>query len=266
MPKRQEEAVLSGSGCLRTFSEAELPGVVSGTVLEEIQKMVAEATGYTIDELEPELELESELGIDTVKQAELLGTIKETFGIPDDVEQELSSLSTLQKLASWVGAHGSASVSGSLDAAGVVEETSTDLLATVTEVLAHETGYEVDELDPELMLEADLGIDTVKQAEVMGILRERFELAQDESLDLSELSTIQKIVHYIAARMGEQPLPPEPGKRGYGVFQPQRINDFSMTRSATQTPSLLSKRVAMVGATTPWLSGSTRARGVWGGG
>ena len=46
--------------------------------------MVAEATGYTVDELEPDLELEAELGIDTVKQAELMGAIKERFGIEDD--------------------------------------------------------------------------------------------------------------------------------------------------------------------------------------
>ena len=58
---------------------------------------------------------------------------------------------------------------------------SVDLLDVVTEVQP-ETGYETAELDPTLMLEADLRIDTVKQAEVMGILREKIELSQDSHL------------------------------------------------------------------------------------
>ena len=64
--------------------------------------MVAQATGYTEEELEPQLELEAELGIDTVKQAELLVAIREKFGIGEDVEVVLSELNTLENLASFV--------------------------------------------------------------------------------------------------------------------------------------------------------------------
>ena len=159
-----------------------------------------------------------------------MGAIKERFGIEDDVEVELASLSTLSKLAAWVDQN-----SGSLTTVGSEvspEPTGTvisvDLLDVVTQVLASETGYETAELDPTLMLEADLGIDTVKQAEVMGILREKFNLSQDESLDLSELSTIEKIVSYLTTRLGTEPSPPDGGLSSLGAFHPRRVNAFPL--------------------------------------
>jgi hypothetical protein len=39
------------------------------------------------------------------------------------------------------------------------------------------TGYPVELLDPDLDLEADLGVDTVKQAEVFAAVREQVRLA-----------------------------------------------------------------------------------------
>ena len=40
------------------------------------------ATGYELDELDPTLELEAELGIDTVKQAEILGDLARRMHCP----------------------------------------------------------------------------------------------------------------------------------------------------------------------------------------
>ena len=56
-----------------------------------------------------------------------------------------------------------------------------DLAAQITQLFAEQTGYEVDELDPTYLLEADLGIDTVKQAEIFGILRETYHGASSDA-------------------------------------------------------------------------------------
>ena len=42
-------------------------------------------------------------------------------------------------------------------------------------VLCEKTGYDPDEIEFDFELEADLGIDTVKQAEIMADVREGFE-------------------------------------------------------------------------------------------
>ena len=48
-----------------------------------------------------------------------------------------------------------------------------DVAGAVLAVVADKTGYPSDMLDLDLDLEADLGIDTVKQAEVFATIRER---------------------------------------------------------------------------------------------
>ena len=65
---------------------------------ETIFSIFQNATGYERDELEPELELEAELGIDTVKQAEILGQIRTEFGLPEEQEFNLADLSTIASI------------------------------------------------------------------------------------------------------------------------------------------------------------------------
>ena len=52
--------------------------------------------------------------------------------------------------------------------------------AVLLGIISEKTGYETDELDLDFELEADLGIDTVKQAEIFGEVREHFGIQQDE--------------------------------------------------------------------------------------
>ena len=46
--------------------------------------LVAEQTGYPEDMLDLDLDLEADLGVDTVKQAELFATVREAYGIARD--------------------------------------------------------------------------------------------------------------------------------------------------------------------------------------
>ena len=46
--------------------------------------IVSEETGYPTDLLDMDLDLEADLGIDTVKQAEVFASIRESYDIPFD--------------------------------------------------------------------------------------------------------------------------------------------------------------------------------------
>ena len=65
------------------------PSVEGGVdVTAEVLALVADKTGYPADMLDLELDLEADLGIDTVKQAEVFATIRDRFGIErDDTHQ-----------------------------------------------------------------------------------------------------------------------------------------------------------------------------------
>ena len=57
------------------------------------------------------------------------------------------------------------------------------------------------ELDADL--EADLGIDTVKQAQVLGKVRDRFHLRTDEKLSLRDFPTLRHILDYVHRQLQE---------------------------------------------------------------
>ncbi len=67
------------------------------------------------------------------------------------------------------------------------------VLATVSE----KTGYPVEMLDADLDLEADLGIDTVKQAELLAAIRTHYNIPRRDDLRLSDYNTLAKVIAFI---------------------------------------------------------------------
>ena len=82
----------------------------------------------------------------------------------------------------------------------------------VLAVVAEKTGYPEDMLDLELDLEADLGIDTVKQAELFATVREAYGIARDDNLKLRDFPTLDHVIRFVLDRAeraaGETPLTP----------------------------------------------------------
>ena len=72
------------------------------------------------------------------------------------------------------------------------------------------TGYPAELLDLDLDLEADLGVDTVKQAEVFAAVRERFGVARDENLQLRDFPTLTHVIGWVRDKTGIQPVAAAP--------------------------------------------------------
>ena len=77
-----------------------------------------------------------------------------------------------------------------------------DLTTTVIEVVVNHTGYPADFVELDQDLEGELGIDTVKQAEIMADIRERFSLPLDEEFVLSDYPTLNHMIGYIQQMTG----------------------------------------------------------------
>ena len=71
---------------------------------------------------------------------------------------------------------------------------------TVLEIVAQKTGYPQDMLDLDLDLEADLGIDTVKQAETFAAVREAFNIPQIEGMSLRDYPTLESVIGFVHAQ------------------------------------------------------------------
>ena len=204
--------------------------VPAGDTTQIVIEVVVNHTGYPADFVELDQDLEGELGIDTVKQAEIMADIRAKFGLPVDEDFILSDYPTLNHMIAYIhkmqGGEAPVAVAAPVEAveptppveapvqtpvakavtppvqaSGDVSEIQPKLIAVVVK----HTGYPEDFIEMDQDLEGELGIDTVKQAEIMGDVREIFSLPVDEDFVLSEHPTLNHFVDYIVKMTGGVP-------------------------------------------------------------
>ncbi|WP_420645427.1 SDR family NAD(P)-dependent oxidoreductase [Candidatus Leptofilum sp.] len=185
------------------------PVVQTDTVTEQVLNIIAEQTGYPTDMLEPELDLEADLGIDTVKQAETFVAIRQAFDIPRRDDLNLRDYNTLERVVGFVKEmRPDLVISESVISEPVVEAEPVSspqspasdgdpVMDQVLNIIAEQTGYPVDMLEPDLDLEADLGIDTVKQAETFVAIRQAFDIPRRDDLNLRDYNTLARVVGFV---------------------------------------------------------------------
>jgi acyl carrier protein len=136
-------------------------------------KIVSDRTGYPIEMLDLKLEIESDLGIDSIKRVqiteELVATL-EAAGIklPNEELAAMAGSITLgeiiAKSEALIQAHPMQAVQPSPDAS--TTPIGFDLTATLLRIVSDRTGYPAEMLDLKLEIESDLGIDSIKRVQI----------------------------------------------------------------------------------------------------
>lgn len=107
--------------------------------------------------------------------------------------------------------------------------TEADVLRVVLEIISERTGYPVDMIEPDLDLEADLSIDSIKRAEIAGELAQRLgigggmdvaTLDDAELEDLAKARTAASVTGWLSARLTE-PAPAAADETPPSVSAPQ---------------------------------------------
>ena len=179
-------------------------------VKERVLALVAEKTGYPTDMLDLDLDLEADLGVDTVKQAEMFAAVREIYNISRDENRKLRDYPTLAHVIRFVYEKrpdlNVSSVAKNATPAGNEKPTAPPTIAVsapkdvqekVLEIVAGKTGYPKDMLDLDLDLEADLGVDTVKQAEMLAAVRELYKIPRDENRKLRDYPTLAHVIRFV---------------------------------------------------------------------
>jgi acyl transferase domain-containing protein/NAD(P)H-dependent flavin oxidoreductase YrpB (nitropropane dioxygenase family)/NAD(P)-dependent dehydrogenase (short-subunit alcohol dehydrogenase family)/phosphopantetheinyl transferase (holo-ACP synthase)/acyl carrier protein len=210
---RQVAGVLAGShGATPAQPEGE------GRIREKVLALLAEKTGYPAEMLDTQLDLEADLGIDTVKQAEFISEVREAFCIPRIEGLKIADFPTIEHIIEFVVQHSGRLRSTELESQPQTAPVDRDqdivrgdqeIEQKILALLADKTGYPPDMLDLDLDLEADLGIDTVKQAEFIADVRELFHIPRIEGLKIADFPTIRHIVHFVTERMNQESAQPE---------------------------------------------------------
>ena len=244
------------------------------TIKAETLKVFSEVTKYPEDMLELGMEMEADLGIDTVKQATILSVLGEKYRMERDESIQLSNYPTIGHIVDLVyeraggvmrppsetpaaeampeppaaGEAGTVSAQAPAAASPEGEFSKEEIRAETLKVFSEVTKYPEDMLELGMEMEADLGIDTVKQATILAKLGEKYRLERDESIQLSNYPTIGHIVDLVCERAGKGMEPPsEPvamrpelqsGSEGEEAFQTGPADlDRSAMRGAQPAPS-----------------------------
>ncbi|SEU30498.1 SDR family NAD(P)-dependent oxidoreductase [Stigmatella erecta] len=169
--------------------------VEAAAVLEFLRQGMAGKSGYGLDVLQPDLDLEVDLGIDTITQIEVFALAREHYGVERDEDFRVRHYNTLRKMAEYLVARASGSAPTRSAAAPAQPDAVMKMLISA---LVERTGYPEDMLEPDLDLEADLGIDTVKQVEAFAMARVALGVEKDENFRLRDHNTLRKMVAYLS--------------------------------------------------------------------
>ncbi len=209
----------------------------------ELQKFIidfiVEHTGYPIEMVDPAWDLEAELGVDSIKQAQLFGELQQTFSLDaskfrglqissiDDICNAVTGKEVSKtSLDAPVGAQQAQQspnlfdeisepravnfTNNTLEVADVVQSKSnpvsqddreSELCSFMVDFVVEHTGYPKEMVDLDAEFEADLGIDSIKLAQLIGEIRSSFkiELTQDDRKAFLECKTLRDIASYITS-------------------------------------------------------------------
>ena len=194
---------------------APAPQAASGqSPVELVQSIVSEKTGYPVDMLDADMDLEGELGVDSIKQVEILSTLRERMPhLPEIDPEQLVELRTINAIATMIGgsapaptppvpAPAAAALAPVAPPAAVSAPASNGNGITpdvIRALVADKTGYPSSMLEDDMDLEGELGVDSIKQVEILSALRDQHpSLPEVDPEAIAELRTIRKIADFFS--------------------------------------------------------------------
>ncbi|MCK4706148.1 MAG: beta-ketoacyl synthase, partial [Gammaproteobacteria bacterium] len=234
-------------------------GLDSASIQKGMLEIVHEKTGYPVEMLDLNMNMEADLGIDSIKRVEILGAMTSKFPeLPELDQNALAEMQTLKEIVEYVEVQSGASAATAtaevevISASSVLDEAA--IQQSMLEIVNEKTGYPVEMLDLTMNLEADLGIDSIKRVEILGAMTSKFpELPEMDQNALSEMGTLAEIVEYVKS------LVPQDSSLSRALSEPAEVaaaavNDasFSTTESVVvkkylPRPDVLESEISVTG-------------------
>ncbi|MBM7071253.1 SDR family NAD(P)-dependent oxidoreductase [Shewanella sp. 202IG2-18] len=209
-----------GSSSTANTNHVETTATVSSSVTgDQVQQtmldVVADKTGYPTEMLDLAMDMEADLGIDSIKRVEILGTVQDQLPeLPELSAEDLAECRTLGEIVAYMNSQLDHSPAIALQVEPIIAATksltSNQVQQTMLDVVADKTGYPAEMLDLAMDMEADLGIDSIKRVEILGTVQDQLpELPELSAEDLAECRTLGEIVTYMNSQLGDS-SPVEP--------------------------------------------------------
>ncbi|NET02807.1 MAG: acyltransferase domain-containing protein [Sphaerospermopsis sp. SIO1G1] len=223
------------------------PGVDIKELGKNLLEITSEKTGYPIEMLEFDMDMEADLGIDSIKRVEILGGLQELYpDLPKPNLEELAEKRTIGEIVEYLQSQNQVVGDSKqvIENTEVVEEVKAekqelivapqlplptpeptpevtpepasdsneypDIATTLLNITSEKTGYPVEMLELDMDMEADLGIDSIKRVEILGGMQETYpDLPKPNIEELGDLRTIGQIVNYLETLVASEKKKPD---------------------------------------------------------
>jgi acyl transferase domain-containing protein/NAD(P)-dependent dehydrogenase (short-subunit alcohol dehydrogenase family) len=181
------------------------PAPGSAVLLE----VVAEKTGYPSSVLDLDMQLDGDLGIDSIKRVEILSALQDR--LPDlraPSPEQLGLFQTLRSIADFIDQAevGPPGTEAAATTRQPTTDSSSELARALLETVAEKTGFPVEMLELDMRLDADLGIDSIKRVEILSALQDRFpQLPALGPEQIGTLGSLRDVVALLADGSGPEP-------------------------------------------------------------
>jgi acyl transferase domain-containing protein/NAD(P)-dependent dehydrogenase (short-subunit alcohol dehydrogenase family) len=176
--------------------------------------IVADKTGYPAEMLGLDMELDADLGIDSIKRVEIFSAVQEKLPDAPAIKPEhLGTLRTLRSVVEFLGAatlplaslHAAVPEPAAVCPAPVEPQAAApdQLTQVLLAVVADKTGYPAEMLGLDMELDADLGIDSIKRVEIFSAVQEKLpEAPVVKPEHLGTLRTLRSVVEFLGGLKG----------------------------------------------------------------
>ncbi|MBF0289023.1 MAG: acyltransferase domain-containing protein [SAR324 cluster bacterium] len=174
--------------------------------------IVSEKTGFPEEMLKLTMDMEVDLGIDSIKRVEILADMENQFpSLPTLKQEKLAETRTLEEIVEYVKSQAESSTPpDAVSQKTAPMETPSDednlnlneLGAVMIEIVSEKTGFPAEMLKLTMDMEVDLGIDSIKRVEILADMERRFpNLPPLKQEKLAETRTLEEIVEYVSQQM-----------------------------------------------------------------
>lgn len=194
-----------------------------------LREIIAAKTGYPAEMLELDMELDADLGIDSIKRVEIFAAFQERLpNAPAIKPEHLGRLRTLREVLNHLTESGPVGLS--VPPAAPPATSTSNVLYTLLAIIAAKTGYPAEMLGLDMELDADLGIDSIKRVEIFAALQEQMPDAPPIKPEhLGGLRTLRQIAAFLeptpSGKLGATSESVNPPRESAQVHEPPAPTD-----------------------------------------
>ncbi|MHB0995958.1 MAG: SDR family NAD(P)-dependent oxidoreductase [Elusimicrobiales bacterium] len=173
------------------------PAAGGPDVAKVLLEIVSAQTGYPAESLNTDMDMESDLGIDSIKRVAILSELQEKLpDAPRITPEQLGTIRTLRQVA----AHLSAGMPAPAVTQAPAQTGGADISKVLLEIVSAQTGYPAGSLNTDMDMESDLGIDSIKRVAILSELQEKLPGAPRITPEqLGTIRTLRQVIAHLSA-------------------------------------------------------------------